>query len=98
MSLEPLFSLSPRNPSYSGYDSSSPSSPYANAVFFTMGGFIQHSGYLALENQYHQDEIIIGFDAVDPSNENLGAPEDTLKKNIISIGWEAKHVDEGKQF
>ncbi len=76
MSLTPNFTVSPRNPHSLNYDPANPNAPYMDAMLFVYGSTARPDSYtypptpLSFQSQYDNDEIQLGYDPVDPNDEN----------------------------
>jgi len=69
MILEPFFSVSPLRPFVNTYDPDHPNAPYAYASMGNFGGSTFHFNF---ETQCNNNEIIIGDDPVDPTDQTIG--------------------------
>lgn len=70
MPLEPAFTLSATNPYSNGYDAGAPTASYVTAHVSGYGVFAGSSTPWELSAQFANDEVIIGYDPVDPADEN----------------------------
>ena len=68
MALTPEFSISAVNPSESGYSGSG--IPYLYGALYSYGGYTSASYGYRLGDQHSNDELIIGYDPVDPADES----------------------------
>ena len=74
MSLPTFFSISPLNPYYQGYDAANPSAPYANAYSYICGTIVWYYSSRSLAYQHANDMVIMGYDAVPLTNQDLWTP------------------------
>ena len=74
MSLPTFFSLSPLNPYVYSYDSSNPTAPYAYALCQNFGATILQTGHWTLANQHLNDRVLMGYNAVPLTNQDLWTP------------------------
>jgi hypothetical protein len=70
MALNPFFSLSAVNPEAYTYNPASPNDPYAYAYLYSYGGHTRYYSPYKLQDQVNDDQIIVGYDAVNLADEN----------------------------
>ena len=98
MPIESFFSLSPLNPYVNTYDAANPNAPHAVARLSAYGAIHFHYYPNRLENQYSNDEIIIGQNAVPISDTNLYSSISPGKQCCIYIGFTGYKVTEENQY
>ena len=70
MAVNPFFSLTPTNPYVLTYDGANPTNPYASATLYTYGGItLGNSPSFRLSTQAANDEIFLGFNPVNPTQD-----------------------------
>ncbi len=74
MSLPTFFTLSPLNPYVNNYDSGNPNAPYAYALCQNFGATVLQSGHWTLANQHLNDRVLMGYNAVPLTNQDLWTP------------------------
>ncbi len=70
MPLQAAFALSATNPPSNGPNPGGPDAPHVDAYLSAYGIYAAEIGGHSLPDQVANDEIIIGFDPVDPADEN----------------------------
>jgi hypothetical protein len=99
MSLEPLFSLSPVNPRVYNYDPANPSFPYASATLQAFGGFTRFYSPYTLADQHDDDEIHIGFDPVQESEQTItSAVDDFYRRCGVFLSFAGYNVNTVNQY
>jgi hypothetical protein len=71
MTLQPFFSLTPLNPRIYTYSAAQPDAPYASAYLVSYGGVSCYYSPCRLTDQYSNDELVLGFDPVDPADQTI---------------------------
>lgn len=98
MALQPLFSLTPRSPRAYTYNPAAPDAPYGAGSLYSFGGFTD-SGTRTLSDQFNNDEILLGFDPVDPGDQTLASRVDDLFRHCgIYIAFWGANVSTDNQY
>jgi len=99
MALEPFFSLTPVSPTDYTYDPANPNAPYASGYFYAYGGIAFYYSPYRLNDQATNDEIILGYDAVDPAEQNIGSvANDIYKRCAIRVAFAGYNVNANDQY
>ena len=88
MSLTPHFVVSPASPYANGYDPANPNAPYAQYAFLnSYGGVAEASSPARLPDQAANDELLLGYNAVDPSDENniTNYVDQIFGRNVVAL-------------
>ena len=98
MALAPQFSISAVNPSESGYSGSG--NPYLAGYLSSYGGYTSYFPPYRLGDQYTNDELIIGYDPVDPTGENdiTSYYDDVYRRSAFRLFVQAYDVRADHQF
>lgn len=73
MTLEPFFSLSPVNSSAYPYNPAQPEAPHAQALLYGFGIFTSAHSPKSLDAQHNNNELILGYDPVDPTDQSINS-------------------------
>ena len=102
--LKPFLSVNPLKGFHQNYDAL-PDGPHGSVYLRTYGGHTEHSkgvgnpGGNDLESQAANDEILLGFDPVDPKHESIeNRAGDVLAKNALVFDFRADRVSSSSQF
>ncbi len=100
MALNPFFSLSAVNPFVYTYDPANPNDPYANAWLYSYGGHTRFDSPYKLQDQVNDDQIIVGYDAVDPADENdiTNYTDELYKRCVIYTYFRGINVTPAQQY
>jgi hypothetical protein len=105
MSIDPFFSLSPRNPRDFTYLSRPPNAPYALAYLYTYGGHTSAwetnqygPGDLSLTGQYDQDQILLAWDPVPDTDQTLPGYPDSYRNCAVRVGFAGTKVSTRNQY
>ncbi len=99
MALQPFFSLTPSNPYVNSYDAANPSAPYAYAGVTSFGGVTTVSSPYRLGDQNTNDEIILGYNPVDLSDQSIGSTIDDLyRRCTIYVYLTGTNVTTANQY
>ena len=98
MGIEPFFSLTPSSPMVITYDPANPSSPYAYANLSSNGGITLHFAPYSLRDQSTNDEIILGHNFVDPTDQEIDSIFDLHRSCTITIFFFGINVTTGNQY
>lgn len=100
--LQTFFSLTPLSPWVYTYDAANPDAPYSTAYLYTGGGVTYPQGYgldLRFVDQYNNDEIIVGWDAVPLDNQELYAGGDSpYHHSMIRLTFTGRNVSTQNQY
>jgi len=88
MALTPAFVVSAASPYASGYDPASPDAPYASVYLSSYGGLTDSNPPYRLPDQAANDELFLGFNAADPSDENniTNYVDQIFRRNVVNLG------------
>jgi hypothetical protein len=99
MTLTPFFSLTPLNPRAYTYDASQPDAPYASGYLWSYGGFSSYYYPHRLANQYSNDELFLGKDPVDPTDQTIGnIVTDVYRRSALLFYFGGSNVSTENQF
>jgi hypothetical protein len=99
MTLQPFFSLTPLNPSAYTYSAAQPGAPYAHASMYSYGGVSFPYAPYRLTDQYSSDELVLGFDPVDPADQTIGNYYTTVySRNAIRFSFYGTNVSTENQY
>ena len=76
MTIQPLISVAPQKPSDNSYDPANPSAPYGVGYLYSWGGHSSYADPWRIGDQFNNNEIIVGEDAVPLDNQDLYAGGD----------------------
>jgi len=98
MALVPEFSVSAVNPYVSGYSGSG--TPYLSGYLLSYGGFTSYYSPYSIDAQHSGDELIIGYDPVDPADESDLASynDDVYRRCVFRLVVGADDVRADHQF
>ena len=105
MSLDPFFTLSPRNPRDFTYISRHPDAPYAMANLHTYGGYttawgtnVYGGGNRSLTGQYGQDQILLAWDPVPDTDQTLPSYPDNYRNCAVRVAFSGTKVSTLNQY
>jgi len=99
MSLEPFFSLSPLSPRAYTYDASNSAAPYASASLYSYGGVVRPFPGQSLEDQYNNNQILLGFDPAPDTEQTITSyTNDLYRRSAISLLFYGKNVSTVNQY
>lgn len=99
MTLQPFASLTPLNPYTYTYDASQPNAPYVSALLDSYGGMSSHYAPYRLTDQHSSDELLLGYDPVDPADQTIGNFfTDFYRRNTIRIYFRGYNVSTENQY
>ena len=87
MALEPFFSLTPLSPSTYTYDPAQPDAPHVYAAMRTFGGHTRQSPPYSLADQAANDEIILGYDAVELDDQEILSDDEHVFRRSAAYFW-----------
>jgi hypothetical protein len=96
--LVPFCSVTPMQPSGSGYDPASPSSPYGVAGLFTYGGYTYYYGDNSLPSQAERDEIILKYAPAPPSEVTVRGIDDLRRYCTVEVVFRGHNVTTAQQY
>ena len=98
MALQPFFSLTPLSSYAHTYDAANPAAPYTLAYLNSFGG-ATGPGWRDLAYQYNNDEIIVGYDPVDLTDQTIGiVVNDVYRRCSILIRFVGNNVSTENQY
>jgi len=99
MALQPFFSLTPASPLTSNYDPANPNAAYATGYLYSYGGHTRAFSPYRLGDQNTNDEIILGFSPVDPTDQNIeSAINDIYRRCTIRASFVGHNVTTANQY
>lgn len=99
MAIQSFVSVDPQNPWANTYDAANPNAPYAYGYMYSFGGVSLFYNPWRVGDQYNNNEIIVGYDAVPLADQDLYASGDHPFKNCtIYAGFNAYNVTDQNQF
>lgn len=99
MALQPFFSLTPSSPLANTYDPANPSAAYASGYLSSYGGHTRSFSPFRLGDQNTNDEIILGFSPVDPTDQNIGSViNDIYRRCTIRVLFAGYNVTTANQY
>ena len=98
MTLPTFFSVTPSAPSINTYDPANPSAPYAGAWFYTFGGFARYYNPYRIGDQYNNNEIIVGYDAVPLADQDIYSKGHPYRCCVMKLYFSAYNVSTENQF
>ena len=99
MTLQPFFSLSPLDPYAYTYDAANPNAPYAHALQYSFGGMTLYTYPHRLDDQYNNEELILGYDPVDPAEQTIGdLVADVYRRSALRIYFTGNNVSTENQY
>jgi hypothetical protein len=96
--IEPLFSLTPLSPTVTTYDPANPTAPYGEAYFSTYGGYTDALPGRQLRDQYNNDEVILGFDAVPQSQPVFSGDDSPHRHCSLELYFRGVNVSTENQY
>ena len=98
MTLPTFFSVTPVAPFINTYDPDNSSAPYAYARIYTYGGFTRDHNPYRIGDQYNNNEIIVGYDAVPLADQDLYLKGHPFRCCIMRLCFGAYNVSTENQF
>lgn len=99
MALQPFFSLTASSPFTSTYDPATPSAAYATGYLYSYGGHTRAFSPYRLGDQSTNDEIILGFSPVDPTDQNIESMiDDIYRRCTIRASFAGYNVTTANQY
>ena len=99
MALEPFFSLTPLHPRVYTYDPSKPGEPYVYAYMDSFGGVTRNYDPCQLADQHSNDELILGYDPVDPADQSIVTTATPIfRSNTIIFFFRGTNVSTENQY
>ncbi len=100
MALNSFFSLSAVNPFVYTYNPANPNDPYVHAYLYSYGGHTRSYFPYRLPNQVNDDQIIVGYDAVDLADENdiTNYADEIRKRCVIQTFFRGRNVTTAQQY
>jgi hypothetical protein len=98
MCLSPFFSVTPNAPYAYTYDANQPQAAYAYAALLTFGGFTVHGAPHGLSEQFANNAIAVGYDAVLPADVVMTKFDDISQRCGLWLNVIGYNVDATNQF
>lgn len=98
MTLPTFFSVTPRTPYINTYDEANSGAPYTYAYIRTYGGMAFEYNPYRIGDQYNNDEIIVGCDAVLPTDQDLYSKGHPYRCCVMRLYFGAYNVSTENQF